>query len=173
MSKITANTLLQGLFVANYLLEVSANKNLQSIELATFHNFAGRTLSGSMLMKKENRMLILSTFYPMQMLNSLFYNPDYVLNKKILTDECFIYNFSDKKTKKQLIYFVNWSDKAVSHTIKGGMQSDCIKKEYFGNSLYSTTLDERNKILINRQKLESLSEIQLKPYSFTMLSIDE
>ena len=173
MSKITANTLLQGLFVANYLLEVTANTELSTIELATFHNFAGRTLSGSMLMKKENKTHVLSTFTPMQIMSKLYINPNYILENKQVKDDCFIYNFSDKKTNDKLSYFVNWSNKSVTHKIKNGMQSNWLLQEYFGSTLYSTTLDDKDKIFTNTQKPQGIKELQLKPYSITVLSTDE
>ena len=55
MSKITANTMLQALFVSNYLLELNVNPILRNIELATYHNLAGRTTPGSMILRKNNK----------------------------------------------------------------------------------------------------------------------
>ena len=41
-SKKTGNTLFQGLFAANFFLELISNKCYEEIELTTFHNLAGR-----------------------------------------------------------------------------------------------------------------------------------
>ena len=49
MSKTTGNTLLQSLFVAQYILELLSNPDLSSIELTTYHNLGGRDLSGQFL----------------------------------------------------------------------------------------------------------------------------
>ena len=173
MSKITANTLLQGLFVDHYLLEVSTNKKLKTISLATFHNFAGRTLSGSMLMKKENKTHVLSTFTPMQMISKLYSTPDYILHKKQVQEDCFIYNFSDKRSNNKLTYIVNWSNNKVSYVLQDEMQLSCLMQEYFGRTLYSTTLNEQEKIFTKTQRLNGIIQIQLKPYSLTVLSANE
>ena len=173
MSKITANTLFQGIFAANYLLELCTNPKLQTIELTTFHNFAGRTLSGSMLLKKENKTYVLSTYLPMKMMSVLFSDSRLVGSKQIIAKECFAYQFTDKETSKQLIYFINWSDKSVMHTMKKSKKDDWIKTEYFADELYSTTMDEKNTFQFLTQKIKYVSEINLKPYSITLLQIDE
>ena len=62
MSKTTGNTMLQALFVPSYLLEILTNPALKSIELTTFHNMAGRTISASMLLRKKDKMHIMSSY---------------------------------------------------------------------------------------------------------------
>ena len=99
--------------------------------------------------------------------------PNYILEKKQVKDDCLIYNFSDTKTNDKLSYFVNWSNKSVTHIIKNGMQSNWLLQEYFGSTLYSTTLDDKDKIFTNTQKPQGITELQLKPYSITVLSTDE
>ena len=49
MSKTTGNTLLQSLFVSQYFLELLSNTHLQNISIATYHNLAGRDVSGSVI----------------------------------------------------------------------------------------------------------------------------
>ena len=51
------------LFVANYLLEVTANTELSTIELATLI-LQAELFAGSMLMKKENKTRNTVYFYP-------------------------------------------------------------------------------------------------------------
>ena len=155
------------------MLELCTNPKLQSIELTTFHNFAGRTLAGSMLMKKDNKTHVLSTYLPMKMMNVIFADSNFIGSKKMISKECFMFKFTNKETTKPIRYFVNWSDKIVTHTVKKDKIENWIKKEYFGNSLSSTTMDEKNKIQFLTQKTNNVSEISLKPFSFTLLQAGE
>ena len=71
ISRITGNTLLQGLFVAAYFLELSSNSELQPIELTTFHNLGGRDVAGSIFMNDGNKTHIHSTFLPIKILSNI------------------------------------------------------------------------------------------------------
>ena len=51
MSQTTGNTLLQSLFVAQYLLELMSNPKLSAIKLTTYNNLGGRTLSAEIFRK--------------------------------------------------------------------------------------------------------------------------
>ncbi len=161
MSKITANTMLQALFVSSYLLESSTNPSLINIELTTFHNMAGRTISGSMLLKKKDKMHVLSTYRPMKMLNKVFQNSDFKASKVDFEKECFKYIFTNDK--KQIICWVNWSGNIHSDKIHEGVW---VKEEYFGEKLHSTTLNN-DRLIYN--KAEVVNEINIKPFSFTMV----
>jgi len=165
MSKITANTMLQALFTASYLLELSTNTKLKSIELTTFHNMAGRTLSASMLLKKKNKMHVLVTYKPMKMLSEIFQNKDYKATKEDVDGECFKYIFT--KEDRQVIFWVNWSSKKLSDQIPAG---SWIQKDFLGKNLYSTTFDQDE---IRYNEKEVVNKIILKPYSFTMLIQNE
>ena len=165
MSKITANTMLQALFTASYLLEASTNPKLKSIELTTFHNMAGRTLSASMLLKKKNKMHVLVTYKPMKMLSEIFQNKDYKATKEDIGGECFKYIFT--KEDRQIICWVNWSEKELSAQIPAG---SWIQKDLSGENLYSTTFDQDE---IRYNEKEVTNKIMLKPYSFTMLIQNE
>ena len=165
MSKITANTMLQALFTASYLLEASTNPKLKSIELTTFHNMAGRTLSASMLLKKKNMMHELVTYKPMKMLSEIFRNNDCKATKEDVGGECCKYIFT--KEDGQIIFWVNWSSKQLSTQIPAG---SWIQKDFSGENLYSTTFDQ-DEIRYNEQ--EVINKIILKPYSLTMVIQNE
>ena len=165
MSKITANTMMQALFTSSYLLEASANPKLKSIELSTFHNMAGRTLSASMLLKKKNKMHVLVTYKPMKMLSEVFQNKDYIASKEDVEGELFKYIFT--KDDRQIICWVNWSVDELSAQIPSG---SWMQKEFSGENLYSTTFDQ-DEIIYNEK--EVVNKIILKPYSFTMVIQNE
>ena len=165
MSKITANTMLQALFTASYLLEASTNPKLKSIELTTFHNMAGRTLSASMLLKKKDKTHVLVTYKPMKMLSEIFQNKDYKATKEDVGEGCFKYIFT--KDDRQIICWVNWSEKELSTQIPVG---SWMQKDFSGKNLYSTTFDQ-NQIKYNEQEVKN--KIILRPYSFTMVIQNE
>jgi len=164
MSKTTGNTMLQALFVPSYLLEVLTNAKLNNIKLSTFHNMAGRTLSASMILKKKDTTYILSTYKPMQMLSYLFQIRDYSFSREMIKKDCFKYIFNAEKEK--IIFWVNWSENYIKDKIPNGKWE---KKEYFGPELYSNTFE--NGITYDTQELRE--EINLKPYSFTMIIANE
>ena len=165
MSKITANTMLQALFTTSYLLEASTNPKLKNIELTTFHNMAGRTLSASMLLKKKNKMHVLVTYKPMKMLSEIFQNKDYKAIKEDIGGECFKYIFT--KEDKQIICWINWSAKELSTQIAAG---SWMQKDFSAENLYSTTFDQ-NEIRYNEKQVRN--KTILRPYSFTMLIQNE
>ena len=167
MSKTTGNTMLQTLFASSFLLEVSTNPKLKNIELSTFHNMAGRTLSGSMLLRKNNDMHVLSTYRPMQMLGNIFLDENYKGKKINISDECIKYVFSQDTSDKNIICWVNWSEDELSAQIPSG---SWMQKEFSGENLYSTTFD-KDEIRYNEK--EVVNKIILKPYSFTMLIQNE
>ncbi len=165
MSKTTGNTMLQALFVPSYLLEILTNPILKSIELTTFHNMAGRTISASMLLRKKGKMHVMSSYMPMYMISNIFKNQNYVSSKEIIDENCYKYIFTDKN--KSLIFWVNWSDKSKSDIIPNGIWN---KREYYGAELYSTTFEEEG-IYYDIENVQK--EIELKPYSFTMIIENE
>jgi hypothetical protein len=169
MSKKTANTMLQALFSANYLLEVNANPNLKNIELATFHNMAGRTLSGSMIMKKDEKEYLLSTFHPMRLLSSCFSDSHFFINRVDISDECFKYVITTDEDKIQKRIWVNWSGN--SYQVEENY-SNLFLQEYYSNTLYNTTLS--NDSIILSEKIFKGYDLLIKPYSITVLtSINE
>ncbi len=107
ISKITSNTLLQGLFVAQYLLEVFTNPKFSSIELTTFHNLGGRDFGGSIFRNNQKKIEIQSTFYPMMMIGKIFENNVEKIEKEndaeILRYKCY-----NKDSELVLIYQLDW-----------------------------------------------------------------
>ena len=167
MSKITGNTILQGLFVAQYLMELTTNKELQNIELTTFHNLAGRTISGSMIMMKKNQSQLLVSYTVMQMMHEIFASIDFSATKQELSDDCFLYTFNAKSKKLQCC--INWSDKEKK--LKINLNQDVTINEFYGNELFSTNkLGETTyNVLYNKNTVACV----LKPYSITLVKYNE
>jgi hypothetical protein len=166
MSKITANTMLQSLFMATYFLEIATNPKLKNIELSTFHNMAGRTLSGSMLLRKNDKTHILSTYRPAHMLSEIFLDENYNIEKVNLSDECFKYVLFQDNNDKKIICWVNWSENEIhTQTLDGRY----LQKEYYGKKLFSNTFDQDG--IIYREKKETFYDegIKINPYSITMI----
>jgi len=164
MSKKTANTMLQSLFVAQFLLEISSNIELQNIKLATFHNMAGRTISASMILKKDKDMHILSTFHTMRMLSSCFSDSSLMINKVVISEECFKYEFLDNNRQVKKHVWLNWSPNEVLVSVK----KPYLLQEYYANQLFNTTFTDDQIILSERISVNN--ELLLKPYSLTIVS---
>ena len=107
ISKTTGNTLLQSLFVAQYLLEVFSDPNLSYIELTTYHNLGGRDLSGSIFRNNEDKIEIHSTYYPIMMVGKIFEN-EVVRIEQERSKELFTYKCYDKYNKEVLSYRLDW-----------------------------------------------------------------
>lgn len=170
MSKTTGNTMLQALFTASYLLEASTNPKLANIELSTFHNMAGRTLSGSMLLRKNNNMYVLSTYTSMQMLGNIFLDKNYKGKKVIVSDECIKYVFTQDISDKKIVCWVNWSEDLLETERLNG---EYVKKEYYAIDLFSTSFDEGGLNYFEKEYIYNTERINIKPYSFTMIIYNE
>jgi hypothetical protein len=168
MSKITANTLFQGLFAANYLLEIATNPQLKSINLASFHNLAGRDLSGSILMKKGKEIEIHSTYYPMHMLAPIFNQNRFYGEQSIITQECFEYKFYNEDYSRQINCWVNWTDSPISYSLDLLGEGPLTIKSFFGEALFSLNT-EKETIHYEILKINNPSEMMLKPYSLTIV----
>jgi alpha-L-arabinofuranosidase len=134
ISKTTGSTLLQSLFVAQYILEVFSNPNLASIELATYHNLGGRDFSGSIFRKNHDRLDVQSTYYPMTMVSKIFDNEIFRIEKEI-ENEVFSYKCYDKYNKKVLTYIVDWSSNQLSY-INNTIKSSEISMVYKSKNLF-------------------------------------
>ena len=62
---------------------------------------------------------------------------------------------------------MNWSDKSISDILPNGIWN---KRAYYGLELYSTTFDEEG-IYFDSENVQN--EIEIKPYSFTMIIENE
>ena len=110
MSKTTGNTLLQSLFVANYLLELLSNSDFKNIELTTYHNLGGRAVS--IFVNNKDKTEIQSTYYSMLMIGKIFKN-DIVSVEKDIESKRPIYRCFNKKGNQLLTYSVDWNLKEI------------------------------------------------------------
>ena len=162
MSKTTANTFLQSLFISSYLLELATNKKLKPIELTTFHNLAGRTLSASLLMKSGASQYVLNAYKTMRMMSDLFSNTELEVLKKKNNNECFEYIFL--KNKNEVFnFYINWSKMPVDISLNEKQERKI--KEYYAKELFSNNKDD---ILFSSTSLKS-ENFTLKPYSITLI----
>ena len=166
MSSITGNTLLQALFVAHQLIEL-ASLNNSSIDIATFHNLAGRTISGSMIMSRNNKTNKNASFNSMRIVKELFRDSFFLVHKSEIKKDCFEYCFMLEDGNKKLYYWINWTEKPInSALILTGKKS-----EYFGDNLF-------DKNLVNQKFQYNLkshinSEVILMPYSITLFEVTD
>ena len=112
MSKTTANTLFQSLFVSQYVLEVLSNPELAAIELTTYHNLGGRDFTGSIFRNEKDKIHIHSTYYPFLMLGKIFEN-DVVRIERIKNKELFEYQCFDIVNNQILNYKIDWKFKVI------------------------------------------------------------
>ena len=129
MSKTTANTLFQSLFVSQYVLEVLSNPELAAIELTTYHNLGGRDFTGSIFRNENDKIHIQSTYYPFLMLGKIFEN-DVMRIERVKNKELFEYQCFDIVNSQILNYKIDWKFKVIicdDSTEKGSVAS--IKHE--------------------------------------------
>jgi len=112
MSKTTGNTLLQSLFVANYLLELLSNPDFKNIELTTYHNLGGRDFSGSIFRNNKDKMEIQSTYFSFMMIGKIFKN-DIVRVEKDVEGEVFTYKCFNAKGNELFSYSIDWNLKEI------------------------------------------------------------
>lgn len=112
MSKTTANTLFQSLFVSQYLLEVLSNPELAAIELTTYHNLGGRDFTGSIFRNEKDKIHIQSTYYPFLMLGKIFEH-DVVRIERVKNKELFEYQCFDIVNNQILNYKIDWKFKVI------------------------------------------------------------
>ena len=164
-SKKTGNTHLQGLFVANYFLELLSNPDLQNIDLTTFHNLAGRDFGGSVFQMKNNTTLIQSTFYPLQIVSNVFSNKEMHVLKEQVDDDIYKYIFSDNGVVVSICW-INWSNKKHNTSV-ANYDFNKIEECYSG-ALYAKNSDERA-IKYIKANYKKSSSMMLKPYSLTLI----
>tara|TARA_B100000902_G_C27274737_1_gene898196 strand:- start:335 stop:1705 length:1371 start_codon:yes stop_codon:yes gene_type:complete len=159
ISKTTGNTLLQSLFVANYLLELLSNPDLSPIQLATYHNLGGRDVSGSIFMNNNEEIEIHSTYYPIMMVGKIFkYKIVRIQQEK--KDKLFSYKCYDNNGLELLEYQIDWSRNQIILIDKETEENNgLVSKIYLlSDNLFdkaredgSLTLDT---IIENRNKVE-------------------
>jgi hypothetical protein len=160
MSKITANTMLQALFASNYLLELNVNPILRNIELATYHNLAGRTTSGCMILSKNNKTSYLLPFDVMGLISPIF-DEKYSISRNKMSDQCFEYNLSLGKYK----CIINWSENPRNINLNS------VKKyqieELFSEYLYSK--GNTDEVTLNKFYFSNKKKIEVKARSITVI----
>ena len=164
-SKKTGNTFLQGLFVANFFLELISNDVYKNIEMTTFHNLAGRDFGGSIFQKKNNQTIIHSTYIPIQMVSRFFNEDKLKVIKKVIDKGIHRYEFFEKNT---LMYecYVNWSKE--KRVIDSPNSNRTKISEYASLNLYDLN-NEDNKIYFREKLCQEEKDIVISPYSLTLI----
>ena len=164
-SKKTGNTHFQGLFVANFFLELISHKSYKKIELTTFHNLAGRDFGGSIFQKKDNQTLCQSTFIPIKMVSKFFQEEGLKVEKEKLNNKFDKYKFY---RNHKLIYecFINWSKDEQNIISEKNNLSQIIT--YGSPNLYDLN-SENDKIYYNEKSTEGNKNIIIQPYSLTLI----
>ncbi len=164
MSSVTGNTLLQALFVSHQLLELASLKE-SNIDIATFHNLAGRTLSGSMIMRKNSKTKKNATFNSMRIVKGLFRDSLSLVHKSEIKKDCFEYYFMSEEKNKKLYYWVNWT----GELIKTDLRLTGKKSEYFGENLFDKNSDNKG---FQYNMIDFFdSEVSLPAYSVTLFEV--
>ena len=143
MSKTTGNTLLQSLFVSQYLLELLSNPDLQNISIATYHNLAGRDISGSVFKGIKGGFEIHSTYYPLTFLSKIFEN-DIIRIEKEVKDDVFIYYCFDSTNNLKISFDINWEKNELILSENMGTDSVYVTK-YLSEDLFDIS-DEEGKL---------------------------
>ena len=157
---MTGNTLLQALFVAHQLIELASIKYC-NIDIATFHNLAGRTLSGDLIMIEKNKYKKNSTFKSMKIISKLFASELFFVHKSEVQKNFFEYCFISQKENRKLYYWINWSGESQKiDMIASGKQI-----EYYSKNLYDK--NSISKEFICNEIDYHNHKINIKPYSIT------
>ena len=110
MTKTTGNTLFQSLFVAHYLLNLLSDPELESVKIATYHNLAGRDLSGSIFQNQKEDVIVHSTYEPFSMISMIFHEDVVKILQIKLENSLYVFKCYNSKDKNVITYFVNYSD---------------------------------------------------------------
>lgn len=170
MTKTTGNTLLQSLFVAHYLLDIFSNPILDNVKVLSYHNLAGRTVSGDIFLSNEKNgdFLVHSTYYPLSMISKIFEENIYRVSMRRI-DDLYVYECFDISGKAQLAYVVNWDNRSPKIELplfENNTKSDI--ESFYGDCL-SNRADNDGNILHTKKKIYS-SEILIEPYSINLIS---
>ncbi len=160
ISKTTASTMLQALFVANYFLEIASNNKFKNINLTTFHNLAGRDYSGSILMNRNDTFQIHSTYQSIKMISPVFFGKKSTILKKKSKKNIFVYDiFYEKKLKYKIV--INWQNDK-----KYKFKSNNIFKieSYYSEKIYEK---DNEKMILD---VENKNSFISKPFSISKLT---
>ena len=151
MSKTTGNTLLQSLFVSQYLLELLSNPHLQDISIATYHNLAGRDVSGSVFKGVKDGFEIHSTYYPLTFLSKIFENNIARIEKEVKND-VFTYYCFDSTNNLKITFDINWKLNEFVFSENIGTDSVYVTK-YLSEDLFNFP-DEEGRLQIERKIID-------------------
>lgn len=166
MTKTTGNTMFQSLFISHYLLEILSNPELQNIKIATYHNLAGRDVSGSIFKGDNDSFIIHATYFPFSMLSILFKNNIIKMKKKNMNDQdAYIYHCYNSDNKIRLTYIINWSNKDFYYSAKGNMD---LVNSFYSKNLYDRA-NVKGKLFSEYYMLESDSNLLIRPYSISVI----
>jgi len=168
-SKITGNTLFQGLFSAHYFLELAAESKLNTVELTTFHNLAGRDYGGSVFRSFQGELQEQSTYYPMQMLSNVFEDSSFSITKKEIHLECFQYDITDNRSALKYSFLINWSGNERKIKLEKLIPKSIID-QFYGEELFSLA-DEKDVIHFSTGIMSNINKFILKPYSLTLIKV--
>ena len=169
MSKITGNTLFQAIYVTNFLLEISVSEQLSNIELMTFHNLAGRDVSGSVIENSNGKLKTHTTFLAMHLISEIFNDDELEISKRELNNFCYIYTFVKNEDVKYY-YIVNWSEDSQIINLKKSIEKSNIV-EYYGSELYYSTGEDQ--LHYSNNQVDNLTKILIKPYSITLIKSED
>ena len=166
MSKTTGNTMFQSLFVSNYLLEILSNKDLANISITTYHNLAGRTVSGSIFKGDNESFITHSTYFPFSMLSVLFEGNIIKIKKNKMKDkDVYIYNCFNSDNKIHMIYIINWSNKDFDYRVNKNMN---LFNSFYSKNLYDRA-NEKGRLSSDSYMLEGDSNTLIRPYSISVI----
>ena len=168
-SKLTGNTLFQGLFSAHYFLDLAAESKLNTIELTTFHNLAGRDCGGSVFRSFQGELQEQSTYYPIQMLGNIFEDSSFSITKKEISFECFQYDIIDNKFALKYSFLINWSGNERKIKLEKLIPKSIID-QFYGEELFSLA-DEEGVIHFSTDIMSNVNKFSLKPYSLTLIKV--
>ena len=166
MTKTTGNTMLQSFFVSHYLLEILSNPELQNIKIATYHNLAGRDVSGSIFQGANESFITHSTYFPFSMLSVLFEKDIIKIEKENMEDkDAYIYNCYNSDNKIQMIYIINWSNKDFDYPVNDNMN---LFNSFYSKNLYDRAND-KGILSSDYYMLERDSNPLIRPYSISVI----
>lgn len=168
MSRITANTMLQALFVSNYLLSIMSNNELSSIVLTTYHNLGGRDYGGSIFRGDKEYLEIHSTYTPFKMIGEVFKKDITHIDCKV-EDNIMIYQCYNSQRDLDLVFIINWNNKMVNFKLDMNQNARLHHVSTFYSDNLFDNADRDGKLKSKDYDLKK-NHLVLDRYSITMIS---
>ena len=139
---------------------------MQNIKIATYHNLAGRDVSGSIFQGDKENFITHSTYFPFSMLSALFKNNIIRMEKKKMKGlDTYIYYCYNSDNKIQMTYIINWSNKDFYYSEKGNMD---LVNSFFSQNLYDRA-NVKGELSAEYYMLERDSNLLIRPYSISVV----